>query len=93
MKTISVIDALLHQLVVLPFESPVFCWVSKEQRERFTRLTEILIGSVTFSIANSAEFVAFIAFAVFTACLTCIWFPGVNRAKRSVPIVSIVQNV
>ena len=47
-ETIAVIDALLYQLVVLPFDSPVFCRVSEERGERFTRLTEILVGGVTF---------------------------------------------
>ena len=36
MKTIALIDALLYQLMVLPFDSPVFCQVSEEQGERFT---------------------------------------------------------
>ena len=31
MKKIAVIDALLYQLVVLLFESPLFCRVSEEQ--------------------------------------------------------------
>ena len=73
--------------MVLPFESPVFCRVIEEQGERFTRLTEILVGGVTFSIAKGAEFVAF---AAFTTCLMCVWFPRVNRAKRPVSIFSIV---
>ena len=84
-KTIIVIDSLLSQLVVLLFESPLFCRVREKQREKFTRLTEILLGGVTFSIANGA------AFAAFTTCLTFVWFPVLNRAKRSVSIISIVR--
>ena len=54
----------------------------------FTLLTEILVGGVTLSIPNGAEFAAF---AAFTTCLTFVWFPIVNRVKRSVCIVSIVR--
>ena len=56
MKTLAVIDSLLHayQLVVLLFEGPLLCRVSEEQGEIFTLLTEILVGSVTLSIPNSA---------------------------------------
>ena len=47
MKTLAVIDSLLHayQLVVLLFEGPLLCRVSEEQGEIFTLLTEILVGS------------------------------------------------
>ena len=55
------------------------CWVSEEQGEIFTLLTEILVGGVTCSIPNGAEFAAFPSFAVFTTCLTLVWFPSVNR--------------
>ena len=51
----------------------------------FTLLTEILVGGVTLSKPNGAEF------AAFTTCLTFVWFPSVNRVKRSVSIVSIVR--
>ena len=67
------------------------CQVSEEQGEIFTLLTEILVGGVTFSIPNGAEFVAFTLFAVFTTCLTFVWFPSVYRVKRSIYIVSIVR--
>ena len=50
----------------------------------FTLLTEILVGGVTLSIPNGAEFAAFTSFAAFTTCLTFVWFPSVNRVKRSV---------
>ena len=80
MKTIPVINSLLHQLVLLLFEYPLFCRVSKEQREK---LTEILVHGISFSIPNGAEF------AAFTMCLTFIWFPRVNRVKPSVSIVDI----
>ena len=53
----------------------------------FTLLTEILVGGITLSIPNGAEF------AAFTTCLTFVWFPSVDRVKRSVCIVSIVRFV
>ena len=84
-KTIIVIDSLLYQLVVLLFESPLFCRVSKQQRDKFTQLTEILLGGFILSIANSAEF------AAFTTCLAFVWFPVLNRVKHSVSIVSLVR--
>ena len=77
--------------MVLLFEAPLLCRVNKEQGEIFTLLTEILVGGVTFSIPNGAEFVAFTLFAVFTTCLTFVWFPSVYRVKRSIYIVSIVR--
>ena len=77
---------MLYQLVVLLFEGPLLCRVSEEQEEIFTLLTEILVGGVTFSIPNGAEFAAF-------TCLTFVWFPSVNRVKRSVSIVSTVRFV
>jgi len=77
-KTIVVIDSLLYQLVVLLFESPLFCQVSQQQGEKLTRLTEILVHDVTFSIPNGAEFAAF---AAFTMCLTFVWFPGVKSCQ------------
>ena len=46
----AVIDSLLYQLVVLLFESPLFCQVSEEQGEKLTLVNEILVGSVTFAI-------------------------------------------
>ena len=49
-KTIAVIGVLLYQFVVLLFESPLFCRVSEEHVKKITRLTEILVGGVTFSI-------------------------------------------
>ena len=76
--------ALIYQLVVLLFESPLFCQVSEEQGKIFTWLTEILVGGVTFSIPNSAEFAAFTAFT----CLMCLWYPSV---KHSVSFVSIIR--
>ena len=57
----------------------------------FTLLTEILVGGVTLSVPNGAEFAAFTSFAAFTTCLTFVWFPSVNRVKRSIYIVSIVR--
>ena len=65
--------------------------VSEEQGEIFTLRTEILVGGVTFSIPNGAEFAAFTPFAAFTTCVTFVWFPSVYRVKRSVSIVSIVR--
>ena len=62
MKTIKVMDSLLYQLVMLLFECPLFCQVSEQQGKKCTRLTEILVGGMTFSIPNSAEFAAFAAF-------------------------------
>ena len=73
--------------MVLLFEGPLLLQISEEQGEIFTLLTEILVGGVTFSISNGAEFAAF---AAFTTCLTFVWFPSVNRVKRSISIVSIV---
>ena len=99
----AVIESLLYQLVVLLFEGPLLFRVSEEQAEIFTLLTEILVGSVTFSIPNGAEFAAFTSFAAFTlfaaftsfaafrTCVTFFWFPSVYRVKRSVSIVSIVR--
>ena len=49
-KTIAVIDALLYQLVVLLFESPLFSRVSRGTRNKITLVTEILVGGVTFSV-------------------------------------------
>ena len=57
----------------------------------FTLLTEILVGGVTLSIPNGAEFAAFTLFAAFTTCLMFVWFPSVNRVKHSISIVSIVR--
>ena len=68
--------------MVLLFESPLFCWVSKEQREKFTQLTEILVHGVTFLIPNFAEFNS-----AFTTCLRFVLFPSVNCVKPSVSIV------
>ena len=68
-------------------EGPLLFWVSEEQGEIFTLLTEILVGGVTLLIPNSAEFAAFTLFAAFTTCLTFVWFPSVNRIKHSVSIV------
>ena len=48
MKTIVVRTSLLYQLVVMLFESPLFCRVSEQHGKKFTRLTEILVGGVTF---------------------------------------------
>ena len=73
---------------MLLFEGPLLFRVSEEQGEIFTLLTEILVGGVTFSIPTGAEFASF---AAFTTCLTFVWFPSVNRVKRSVSIVSIVR--
>ena len=73
--------------VVLLFEGSLLFRVSEEQGEIFTLLSEILVGGVTLSIPNGAEFAAFTSFAV---CLTFVWFPSANRVKRSVSIVSIV---
>ena len=73
---------------MLLFEGPLLFRVSEEQGEIFTLLTEILVGGVTFSIPNGTEFAAFTSF---TTCLTFVWFPSVNRVKRSVSIVSIVR--
>ena len=72
--------------MVLLFEGPLLFRVSKEQGEIFI-LTEILVGGVTFSIPNGAEFAAFTSFAAFRTCLTFVWFPSVNCVKRSVSIV------
>ena len=91
METIAVIDSLLYQLVVLLFEGPLLCRVSEEQGEIFTLLTEIPVGGITFSIPSGAEFATFTSFAAFTTCLVFVWFPSVNRVKRSVSIVSIVR--
>ena len=68
--------------MVLLFESPPFCWVSEEQRQKFTQLTEILMHGVTFSIPNCAEFNS-----AFTTCLTFVLFPSVNYVEPSVSIV------
>ena len=76
--------------MVLLFEGPLLLQISEEQGEIFTLLTEILVGGVTFSIPTGAEFAAFASFAAFTTCLTFVWFPSVNRVKRSISIVSIV---
>ena len=38
------------------FESPLFCRVSEEQREKFTQSTEILMHGVKFSVPDCAEF-------------------------------------
>ena len=84
-KTIIVIYALLYQLVVLLFESPLIWRVSEEQGKKITWFTEILIGGVTFPIPNGAEF------AAFTTYLTCFWFPSVNHVKPSVSIISILH--
>ena len=87
METIAVIDSLLYQLVVLLFEGPLLFRVSEEQGEIFTLLTEILVGSVTFSIPNGAAF---------RTCVTFVWFPSVYHVKRSVSIIrfpSIVRFV
>ena len=89
METIAVIDSLLFQLVVLLFEGPLLFRVSEEQGEIFTLLTEILVGGITFSIPTGAEFAAFASFAAFTTCLTFVWFPSVNRVKRSVSVVRL----
>ena len=77
--------------MVLLFEGPLLFRVSEEQGEIFTLLTEILVGGVTFSIPNGAEFAAFTSFAAFRTCVTFVWFPSVYRVKRSVSIVSIVR--
>ena len=42
--------------MVLLFEGPLLFQISEEQGEIFTLLTEILVGGVTFSIPNGAEF-------------------------------------
>ena len=76
--------------MVLLFEGPLLFRVSEEQGEIFTLLTEILVGGITFSIPTGAEFASF---AAFTTCLTFVWFPSVNRVKRSVSIVRFVWNV
>ena len=77
---------------MLLFEGPLLFRVSEEQGEIFTLLTEkILVGSVTFSIPNGAEFAAFTSFAAFRTCVTFVWFPSVYRVKCSVSIVSIVR--
>ena len=91
MKTIVVRTTLIYQLVVMLFESPLFCRVSEQHGKKFTRLAEILVGGVTFSNLNGAEFAAFTAFAAFTTCVTFVWFTTVNRVKRCVSIVSIVR--
>ena len=56
METIAVIDSLLYQLVVWLCEGPLLLKISEERGEIFTLLTEILVGGVTFSIPNGAEF-------------------------------------
>ena len=66
---------------MLLFEGLLLCRASEEHGEIFTLLTEILIGGVTLSIPNGAEFAAFTLFVAFT-CLTSIWFPSINRVKR-----------
>ena len=76
---------------MLLFEGPLLLKISEEQGEIFTLLTEILVGGVTFSIPTGAEFAAFASFAAFTTCLTFVWFPSVNRVKRSVSIVSTIR--
>ena len=90
MKTIALMDSLLYQLVVLLFECPLFCRVSEQHGKKCTRLAEILVGGVTSSVPNGAEFAEFTAFKAFTSCLTFVWFPRVYRVKHSVSIVSIV---
>ena len=87
MKTIVVRTSLLYQLVVMLFEPPLFCRVSEQHGKKFMRLTDILVGGVTFSNPNSAEFAVFTAFAAFTTCLTFVWFTTVNRVKCCVSIV------
>ena len=68
-------------------EGPLLLRVSEEQGEIFTLLTEILVGGITLLIPNGAEFAVFTSFAAFTTCLTFVWFPSVNRIKRSVSVV------
>ena len=45
--------------MLLLFESPLFCRVSEEQREKFTQHTEILKHGVKFSVPDCAEFTVF----------------------------------
>ena len=68
--------------MLLLFESPLFCRVSEEQREKFTQRTEIVVHGVTFSIPNCAEFTVLTTSHV-------VWFPSVhvNRVEPSVSIV------
>ena len=77
--------------MVLPFEGPLLFRVSEEQGETFTQLTEILVGGVTCSIPDGAEFAAFTSFVAFRTRVMFVWFPSVYRVKRSVSIVCIVR--
>ena len=87
MKTILAIDSLLYQLVMLLFESALFCRVSEEQRKKFTQLTGILVHGVTFSIPNCAVTTR-LMFVLFPQCKLCqtfvsiVHFPAIKALEE-----------
>ena len=67
--------------MLLLFESPLFCRVSEEQREKFTQRNEILVHGGTFSIINCAEVTVF-------TCLTLFDFPV--QVVSNLPFLSFI---